>query len=53
MGFLLLRVILIIAVKGSADVVSKALQKGGKVGDNTQLGKSLLYVATPQISLVF
>lgn len=52
-GFLLLQVILIIAVKGSADVVSKALQKGSKVGDNTKLGKSLLYVATPQISLVF
>lgn len=45
--------LLIIAVKSSADVVSKALQKGGEVGDNTHLGKSLLYVATPQISLVF
>lgn len=44
---------LIIAVKYSTDIVSKALQKGSEVGDSTQLGKSLLCVVIPQMSLVF
>lgn len=43
----------LIAVKCSADIVSRALQKGDEVKGNTHLGKSLFYVVTPQISLVF